>query len=305
MRKDDTGLYQNNPVDFSNKNSGQYIYSDFFQAMPFPAEYPAFIQIHTEFPAQSVPLHWHLGPEIIYSRNQHLTLMVDGERICIAPGECALISSDALHSIEPENTHPGQDVMSISYNGSYIWRIYPAMRSQHICYLTGTSEDRQQLNQLCEDMHQIIEQPEVDYLRLNYLLFGMLILIYSKFVKEPPASAQARDLDKSLNRIRDILLYIKEHCEENITTSSVAAEFGYSREHFSRLFKRYADMSLKQYLNEYRLVRAADDLFTTDKRMLEVAMDNGFPDEKSFYGAFKRKYGVTPAEYRRQKHRAT
>lgn len=88
--------------------SGQFIYSDSFQSLPYPEEYPAFIQIHTEYPIQSVPLHWHLSPEIVYTRNQNLSVMVEGEHFTVSPGECVLISSRALHSIEPEINRTGQ-----------------------------------------------------------------------------------------------------------------------------------------------------------------------------------------------------
>lgn len=300
MEKKDSELYQKGNVSFNDKKSGQFIYRDFFQSLPYPEEYPAFIQIHTEYPIQSVPLHWHLGPEIVYSRNQNLSVVVEGERFTVLPGTCVLISSRALHSIEPEINKRGQDVMSIGFNGAYLEKMYPEMRKKHICYLAGVAEDKKKLNDLCEEVHQIIEKKSIDYLKLNYLLFGMLVLIYECFVSE--SVEKENQQDKNQEKVRDILLYVKQNFREEVTTQSVAAKFGYSREHFSRLFKRFADISFKQYLNEYRLFQAVNDLYTTDKKMMEIAIDNGFPDEKSFYSSFKKKYGLTPSEYKRQKY---
>ena len=300
VKKKDSDLYQSGSVNFNDKQSGQFIYSDFFQSLPYPEEYPAFIQIHTEYPIQSVPLHWHLGPEVLYSRNQKLSVVVEGERFTVSPGECLLISSGSLHSIEPKINEKGQDVLSIGFNGAYLGKMYPAMRRSHICYLEGTPESRIKLNELCEEIHQIVEQDAIDYLKLNYLLFGMLILMYTEFVRRSSDKEEVKD--KSQEKVRDILLYVKQHFREEITTQSVASEFGYSREHFSRLFKRFADISFKQYLSEYRLFQAANDLYTTDKKMAEVALDNGFPDEKGFYSSFKKKYGLTPLEYKKQKY---
>ena len=191
-------------------------------------------------------------------------------------------------------------MLSIGFNGAYLGKMYPAMRRSHICYLEGTPESRIKLNELCEEIHQIVEQDAIDYLKLNYLLFGMLILMYTEFVRRSSDKEEVKD--KSQEKVRDILLYVKQHFREEITTQSVASEFGYSREHFSRLFKRFADISFKQYLSEYRLFQAANDLYTTDKKMAEVALDNGFPDEKGFYSSFKKKYGLTPLEYKKQKY---
>lgn len=99
-----------------------------------------------------------------------------------------------------------------------------------------------------------------------------------------------------------VLQYVEEHYQEEITVSSIAMEFGYSREYFSRLFKRYADVSFKQYINGFRLMKASNELYTTDKRIADIAYDNGFADEKSFYASFKKKFNMTPLEYRKSKY---
>ena len=302
MQKKDSKLYQKEKVEFSNKESGQFIHSDFFQSLPYPEQYPAFIQIHTEYPIQAVPLHWHLGPEVLYSRNQQLSVVIEGETFTVMPGECVLISSDVLHSIEPKLDMMGQDVLSIGFDGVYLEKLYPDMRKVHVCYKKGTDEQKRKLCKICEKIHQIIETDNIDYLRLNFHLFEMLILMYDQFVDTDFDSKREPGKEKNREKIRKVLLYVKEHFGEQITTQSVAAEFGYSREHFSRVFKRFADTSFKQYLNEYRLMQAVTELFTTEKRMRDIAYDNGFPDEKSFYSSFKRKYGVTPLEYKKKKY---
>lgn len=300
MKKKDAEIFNRNSVDFYDKKSAQFIYRDLFQSLPYPEEYPAFIQIHTEYPVQSVPLHWHLGPEIIYSRNQELTVVVEGERFEVKPGECVLISCDVLHSIEPKINQRGQKVLSIAFNWGYIGRMDPELRIQKICFLEGTEEEKKKLCGLCEEIYQLFESEKVDYLKVNYLLFAILILVYQKFKKKNPD--QKIKQEKNVEKIREILLYVKKHYREEITTQKVAAEFGYSREHFSRVFKRFADMSFKQYLNEYRLFQAANDLYTTERQMKDIALDNGFPDEKSFYTSFRRKYGMTPMNYRKEKY---
>lgn len=39
---------------------------------------------------------------------------------------------------------------------------------------------------------------------------------------------------------------------------------------------------------------------TSDDKLSEVALQTGFPDEKSFYAAFKARYRQTPLEYRKK-----
>ena len=54
-----------------------------------------------------------------------------------------------------------------------------------------------------------------------------------------------------------------------------------------------------QYINELRLEQAYRDLMNTDLSILHVAMNHGFPNEKSFIRVFKKGYGVTPHQYRK------
>ncbi len=46
------------------------------------------------------------------------------------------------------------------------------------------------------------------------------------------------------------------------------------------------DVSFKQYINGFRLMKSINELYTTDKRIADIAYDNGFTDEKSFYASF-------------------
>jgi AraC-like DNA-binding protein len=54
------------------------------------------------------------------------------------------------------------------------------------------------------------------------------------------------------------------------------------------------------YLARWRLQLAARLLQTTQKAILHVAMDVGYESEAAFSRAFKREFGLPPAQYRRK-----
>lgn len=298
----DSKLFNKQTVGFDDCESIQFIYSDLYQALSCPDEYPAFIQVHSEWPIQNVPLHWHTGPELIYSRNQEMTIMVDMEKNYVRPGECILISSGAIHSIEPKLMKKDQDVMSIVFDGVLIEKMYKNLRNTKICMYQATVSDldRYQLVEYCEKIRKLLDEEPLDLFALNELLYKILGLIFRKFV-----SKQHSENTKSVIRhqkMSRILKYVEEHYREELTVQAVASQFGYSREYFSRLFKRYSNVCFKQYINEYRLMKASTELYTTDKRVADIAFENGFSDEKGFYTSFKKKYGMTPLEFRRKKY---
>ena len=68
--------------------------------------------------------------------------------------------------------------------------------------------------------------------------------------------------------------------------------------HTSRVFNEVAGVSFREKQAEVRLDRSLELLATTDAKMLDVAMDSGFQSLSLFNVMFKRRYGVTPSQWR-------
>ncbi len=75
-------------------------------------------------------------------------------------------------------------------------------------------------------------------------------------------------------------------------------------EHTTRSFRRYLGVSPTEYINDLRLQYAENLLLTTDRTVTAVGLEAGFQDASYFSVCFKRRYGASPAEYRRR-HRKT
>ena len=80
----------------------------------------------------------------------------------------------------------------------------------------------------------------------------------------------------------------------------LAAAAGTSRSVLSERFTYYLGESPISYLARARLQRAARLLQGGRKTVIEVAMDVGYESEAAFNRAFKREYGLPPAQYRRK-----
>ena len=59
------------------------------------------------------------------------------------------------------------------------------------------------------------------------------------------------------------------------------------------------DITFKEYLTSVRLYNANKELMNTDYSVLQIALDNGFPDARSFINKFKEVYNETPNKYRK------
>ena len=88
--------------------------------------------------------------------------------------------------------------------------------------------------------------------------------------------------------------------DEPITVTDIAANAYLSPSYFSFMFRNITGFTVKNYLNRYRLYRAALDLRESSKQIVEIAYANGFSSQQGFTRSFTQMYGVAPAQFRMQ-----
>ena len=86
---------------------------------------------------------------------------------------------------------------------------------------------------------------------------------------------------------------------EKLSLEGVAHIFGYSPAYLSKMFQKYAGINYKAYLLELRTEAGYRLLMNTELPSGQIALECGFPDSRSFAASFRRRYGLTPAEYRK------
>lgn len=106
------------------------------------------------------------------------------------------------------------------------------------------------------------------------------------------------------DRSEAILDYIDMNYKDSLSLEDISSHFGISKEYFSRFFKESVHMGFHKYLMQVRLKNAVYELLNTDKTLLRIAMDNGFPNIDSFNRYFKSEYGQKPSEYRKSNEAA-
>ena len=99
-------------------------------------------------------------------------------------------------------------------------------------------------------------------------------------------------------RINKILSYIHENYSRKITADDIANHAKISRGECFRCFKRFMDKGLVEYVNEYRLSKAAELLKTTDMSIIDISTECGFENASYFGKMFKDTYNLTPLGYK-------
>jgi AraC family transcriptional regulator len=93
--------------------------------------------------------------------------------------------------------------------------------------------------------------------------------------------------------------YMEKHLLDHITIEDIAQQANLSPFHFQRTFMILTDISVGEYLRRRRLTLAAQELSSTNCKIIDLAYKYGYDTPESFSKAFRKQHGVTPSEARK------
>ena len=125
---------------------------------------------------------------------------------------------------------------------------------------------------------------------------GMLRQIYRIYCHANPDESIIHNAD--LEILREMMAYVGENYQEDITVDALAREGNVSRSKCTRLFREYLQQSPIEYVQNYRLERSVVLLRTTNASLSEVARKCGFNQQSYFNRLFMRKFHMTPKQMR-------
>lgn len=252
-----------------------------------------------------VPLHWHDEMEIIYIKKGHGYVTVDFKQYKVSGSTIVLILPGQLHSIEQyddlsmeyENIifNVGmllprtEDASSTGFlrpflNGQITVPTIYSIISDHYHALTTCLD-------ACDEINKT--KPEGYELYIKGKLFEFFYILSNRCRNEKNPRTV-----KSLDKMKIILKFIENSYMHKISVAEIADRVEFSESHFMRYFKENMGTSFVDYLRDYRLTMAARLLLVSDETILSIAVEVGFENLSYFNRAFKKKYGVTPREYR-------
>ena len=95
-----------------------------------------------------------------------------------------------------------------------------------------------------------------------------------------------------------IALFLDQHYREPLYWEDVAQAAGLSVLSARRCFVRSYGMTLHQYLRQLRVARAKQMIASANTKIIDIALETGFPTLSNFYHAFEAVVGQTPSAYR-------
>jgi len=236
--------------------------------------------------------HWHRSIEIFAVCSGELEFHIDNRKWHLTSGNFMIVNSNEVHSVDsplPNETIVLQIPLKLFedyFTGEqFIW----------FSHEPGRRDER--FMELIRELYGTYGRKACGYdLKMKSLFYQIMYLLVKDYRLMEVDDASVRK-NKNLNKLSAITSYMKENYTGDLSLDEVARVFDYSPNYLSRMFRKYAGLTFKSYVQSIRLGYAVKDLDSGRYSITEVAMRNGFSGSRALARAFQKKYGMLPSEY--------
>ena len=248
------------------------------------------VLVHDNHAYEEYPPHWHTAIEY----NGNSCRLSEGDIIFICPG--VLHRLPAVQGRRCIFQAELASVSSIKGVDSVLTFFSPALLLTKETFPDIYEEIRQMLLEIAEEYRQ--QPPLYEAAFYSRLLRILTLIARNRNHTQTHFHASQGKQQEYIEKFMNICSYISDHCTENLTLDMVADLSGFSKYHFTRLFKQFTNVSFYKYLNQKRMLRAEQLLVDPSASITDVAFSCGFSSLSAFVRMFKLMKGCTPSEFR-------
>lgn len=218
--------------------------------------------------------------------NTHKYDLREGQGFLICPGQ---VATYAAHKTEP---------------WKYVWLEFDGLRVSEYIDSAGLGPAQpiyRPLNQVWGDdvrdrMLYIADHSDASPLHLiGHLCLFIDGLVQSSATRKELHGGQLRDF-----YIQEAITFMEHNYSREITVEELADICKLNRSYFSKIFKENMGCPPQEFLIRLRLTKAADLMKGTGNSIGSIAAQCGYPNQLHFSRAFRKRYGLSPREWRAQ-----
>ena len=248
--------------------------------------------------AEKKEMHFHQDIEVLYVFSGELEICTEENEWKLKKDDFLLINSNVRHEyLTRSNILMG----SLFINYKYLCEIFHENQMYFLC--DSTTEKSNLMEQVRSLIQRIFHSYQSNsgnaFLLRESAAYELVHELVSGFRIKRGMNQYDSLRGVSDERMNDIMNYLMIHYKEPITLIDMAEKLGLTNTYLSRYFKKTFGMNFLKFLYNIRLEYAVQDMMDSNKTLLRIALDNGFPNLSSFHKVFKESYGVSPTEYRK------
>ena len=266
-------------------------------------EYDSTLLLYNNTDYEEYPNHWHPAVEIVMPLEGEYTMDCNDIPFSLRVRDIIIICPGVLHHLY---AHKGRRIIfqvdlsmiqSFDDYDSFFAIMQPAIMI--------TPEDFPEIHDSCVKlMYEIYDEyfgnAPLRYFSIVQKFLQMLVLAGRSYTASPDRFVGIRPTKQQeyTEKFLSICNYLNQHCTEDLSLEEVADMAGFSKYHFSRLFKEFAGMPFYKYLNTRRIAFSERLLLDPDINVTEVAIRSGFNSISAFMRMFKIVRNCTPTQFR-------
>lgn len=240
--------------------------------------------------------HWHNSLEILIPLYGGFDLWIDGLIYNIKAGEVFIVNSRNIHAIRGNESEKIYKGYALQISQEYLKEC--CIEIERYYFEQPAAEVNKILMKILIEIIRFYEDDdEYNDIRIKSYVQMIIFILLDKLAIEDDSCLMPKE-GKYKKRITKIIKYIETNYQEDLTVSQIADTFKISSGYLTKLFKDSLDLTVKEFINEIRLKHAKEELLKTNYAIIDIAIENGFPNIKSFNHTFKKKNNMTPAKYR-------
>ena len=253
--------------------------------------------------------HWHPEVELTWIVSGEMEYHVNDQKYDLAEGEGLFGNSNTLHSgyrkADRECTY-----LSITFHPRFLYGYENSiLQTKYIEFIVENDQWpsmklektvvwHQELIRWMKEIYGIWkERPENYEMQIHILLMKIWQKLYLYFTKQPEKEKPRRE---HIQRLRDMVSYMEERYNQEITLEDVAAHVNICRSECCRFFKKHMNMTIFEYLMFLRVQKSLPFL-KAGESVTKTAGLVGFASPAYYGQIFKRYMKCTPKEYQKGK----
>lgn len=260
------------------------------------------LRLYSNDEAEDYPNHWHAPLEIIMPTQNSYHAVCSNISYDLREGDILIINPGVIHHLEAP---PFGKRFIFQADYSILRRIKEletTLSTIAPAFLITPKDSPAAHAHVQKLMYSIADEYFSNAPMSEASVYAKLIEIFVCIGRECSLSrnfsANTSKRKEYTEKFAFICEYINEHCTENVSLDEAAQIAGFSKYHFSRLFKCFTNVSYYKYVNQKRIAYAENLLIDPALSVTEVALQSGFDSLSSFIRMFKIIKGVTPTEFK-------
>lgn len=222
------------------------------------------------------PVHFHQSVEITYMISGTTEFHVGTESYVLSPGQITFVPEYIVHYTRKTSECGGNTFAAVLIVPRKYYEKFAAfIDNATYSYLPDTEKNKEIGEYMIKLAKTINESSEFVVRAYADLILGLIAEKY-----KPTKVGGGNN-----NLMAEVIRYVDEHYDEKLTLDRLAAQFGYSKYYFSRLFNRTFNCSLTSYINSVR-ARAVDEKHGSGKKT-DIIIESGFGTLSSYYRTIK------------------